>query len=169
MQPTGEVADTFSVPPAQTNDDRRCQPDRRSQPTSPWAAFLLTGRRLAPRRADERRQPHFVDRFSSVTFILVLTLLIASIIDAILTIELLRAGADELNPLMDHFLDYGIETFLSIKYVLTAGGIPLLLIFQHHQLFGTRIRVWHLLPAAVAMYAVLIAYQLVLLYYYGAP
>ena len=91
-------------------------------------------------------------------------LLVGSIVDAILTIHLLREGADELNPLMDHFLAHGIQPFLLVKYVLTAGGLPLLLIYQKHRLFGTRVRIGYLIPIAVAMYAVLIGYQLVLIH-----
>ena len=91
-------------------------------------------------------------------------LLLASIVDAILTIHLLREGADEINPLMDGLLEHGIQPFLIIKYVLTAGGLPLLLIYQKHRLFGTRVCVGYLIPIAVAMYAVLIGYQLVLIH-----
>jgi hypothetical protein len=163
MEPTGDGADALPVLPAQTGDERRREPDRRGQPTSPWGAFSFAGQRRRNRRAGDRRRPHFVDRFSSATFILVLMLLAASIVDAVLTIHLLREGADEINPLMDHFLAHGVQRFLLIKYVLTAGGLPLLLIYQNHYLFGTRIRVGYLIPIAVAMYAVLIGYQLILI------
>ena len=98
-------------------------------PTSLWAAFSPAGQRRRNRRAGDRRRPHFVDRFSSATFILILMLLAASIVDAVLTIQLLRAGTDEVNPLMDGLLDHGIQPFLVIKYALTAGGLPLLLIY----------------------------------------
>ena len=90
---------------AQGGVEKRTQPDRRGKPTGLWGAFPPAGQRLRNRRTDEHRQPYFTDRFSSAMFILVVLLLAASIVDAVLTIHLLRAGADEINPLMDGLLD----------------------------------------------------------------
>ena len=143
--------------------DKRSQPDRRREPTSPWAAFLPAGRRLRNRRADEHRRPYFVDRFPPSLLLLVLLLLAASILDAVLTLRLLQAGSQEINPLMNLVLGHGVEPFVLIKYVLTVAGLPLLLIFRNFYLFGTRMRVGHLIPTVVALYAVLIGYQLVLM------
>ena len=53
--------------------------------------------------------------------------------------------------------------FLIGKYVLTAVGLPLLLIFKNHCLFGTRFRVGYLILVIVALYLVLIAYQTILI------
>ena len=152
--------------PAESDIDQRSQSDRRQKPTSPWAAFPPAGQRMAARRAGEHWRPYFVDRFSSAMFIVILMLIIASIVDAILTIQLIEAGAREINPLMDRLLDNGILVFLLVKYVLTVAGLPLLLIFQNHYLFGTRLRVGYLIPLAVALYAILIGYQLVLMHKY---
>jgi hypothetical protein len=168
MNPRIETTMTGPDGPLAGKIERRTEPDRRKAPTNRWAAFSVSGRRLRNRRADEHRRAYFVDRFSPTTFVLVLMLLVASVIDAVLTIHLLRAGAKEINPLMDGLLERGIEPFLLIKYVLTAGGLPLLLIYQNHHLFGTRIRVGYLIPVVVAMYAVLIGYQLVLMHNYAA-
>ncbi len=96
--------------------------------------------------------------------IFIVLLLGASIVDAVLTIHLIRAGANEINPVMNHFLGQGIEAFLTAKYILTAAGLPLLLIFQNYYLFGTRLRVRYLIPLAVTLYAVLIGYQVVLVH-----
>ena len=143
--------------------EKRTQSDRRETPTSPWGAFPPAGQRVRNRRAGEHRQPYFVDRFSPAMLAIVLTLVLASIVDAILTIHLIDAGGDEINPLMDRLLDHGILAFVFGKYVLTVAGLPLLLILKNHYMFGTRLRVGHLIPAAVAMYSVLIGYQLVLM------
>jgi hypothetical protein len=152
--------------PAQPDAEKRARPDRRQKPTSPWWAFPPAGRRMRNRRADEHRRPYFVDRFPPAMLIFVLMLSIASMIDAILTIHLLEAGGDEINPFMDRLLEHGILPFLLVKYVLTVGGLPLLLIFKNYYLFGTRVRVGYLIPLAVAMYVVLIGYQLVLMHKY---
>jgi hypothetical protein len=144
--------------------DRRCQPDRRQDPTGPWEAFSLTGRRRRNRRADEHRQPYFVDRFSLTMLLGVLALVAASLIDAALTVQLLFVGGKEINPLMERLLTYGIGPFVVGKYLLTVAGLPLLLIFKNYHLFGTRLRVGYLIPVFVALYCVLIAYQLVLMH-----
>jgi hypothetical protein len=162
-----QVPVAASEPPADLDGDRRAQSDRRETPTSPWGAFPPAGGRMRNRRASEHRQPYFVDRFSLVMFITVLMLASASIVDAVLTIQLIEAGAREINPLMAHLLDHGIEPFLLGKYLLTVAGLPLLLIFQNYYLFGTRVRVGYLVPMAVGLYLVLIAYQLVLMHKYG--
>jgi hypothetical protein len=153
-------------PNAATEPDagRRGQSDRRQQPTSPWGAFPPAGQRMRYRRQSEHLRPYFVDRFSAGMMVVVLMLALASIVDAWLTIDLLEAGADEINPLMARLLEYGVLPFLLGKYVLTVIGIPLLLIFKNYYLFGTSFRVGHLIPLMVSMYAVLIAYQILLIH-----
>ena len=145
-----------SAPPA---GERRNVPDRRQKPTSPWGAFSWAGRRRQNRRADEHRRSYFVDCFSPAMLIGVLALVSASLVDAVLTVQLLNAGGKEINPLMDRLLAYGAGYFLLGKYLLTVAGLPLLLVFKNHYLFGTRLRVGHLIPVIVALYLMLIVYQ----------
>ena len=166
MNPFPDRLSGAAALPTGNNIERRLHPDRRDKPTNPWRVFFQTGRREKHRRTDEHRRSYFVDRFSTTTFIFIVLLLVASITDAVLTIQLLRAGAEEINPLMDHFIGHSIEAFLVVKYTLTAGGLPLLLIFQNHYLFGTRLRVRYLIPLTVALYAVLIGYQVMLMHKY---
>ena len=161
-----QISAAASDVPTESEIDQRTQSDRRKTPTSPWSAFPPARQRMACRRAREHWRPYFVDRFSSGMFIVILMLIIASIVDAVLTIQLIDAGASEINPLMTRLLEHGIRPFLFGKYVLTVVGLPLLLIFQNHCLFGTRIRVGYLIPMAVVMYLVLIGYQLVLMHKY---
>ena len=164
MRLVPHISAAASDVPAESDIDQRTPSDRRQTPTSPWAAFPPAGQRMACRRASEHGRPYFVDRFSSAMFVVIVMLMIASIVDAILTIQLIDAGAREINPLMDRLLDYGILPFLLGKYMLTVAGLPLLLIFKNHYLFGTPVRVGYLIPMAVAMYLVLIGYQLALMH-----
>jgi hypothetical protein len=143
--------------------ERRRRPDRRTRPTSPWAAIWPGGRRAKNRRAEDRRRPYFVDRFSSAELVFVLALVAGSLIDAGLTIYiLLDGGGAEVNPLMRCLLDRGIDTFVIGKYLVTVVGLPVLLIFNNHRVFG--MRVGRFIPVAVALYAVLISYQIVLIH-----
>ena len=148
---------------ADADADRRDQADRRREPTSPWAALPPAGQRMTCRRADEERQPYYVDRFSAAMWAGVLMLVAASLIDAWLTLHVLSAGGVEVNPVMHRLLDHSIEAFLVGKYLLTVLGLPVLLIFKNHYLFGTRIRVGFLIPLAVALYALVIGYQIALI------
>jgi hypothetical protein len=140
-------------------EDHRKLPDRRREPTRPWDALLPAGRRMLARRGDEHRRHYFVDRFSGGLLALIVTILVSCVLDAMLTVHLLGAGAEEINPLMNHLLQRGILSFLIGKYVLTSVGLLLLLVFKNYYLFGTRIRVGYWLPAIAAGYFALIAYQ----------
>ncbi len=99
-------------------------------------------------------------------FVFVMMLLAASMVDAVLTVQLLQEGGDEINPFMEHLLTYGILPFVLGKYVLTAVGMPLLVLFSGHYILNGRVRIGHLVPVVVAMYLVLISYQIVLMYQY---
>lgn len=118
---------------------------------------------MRARRAAEHRRPYFADRFPATLFALIVAMLILCVVDAVLTLELLPRGGAEFNPLMGCLLERGIRPFLIGKYVLTAAGMPLLLIFKNHYLFGTRFRVGYLIPIIVALYLGLIAYQTLLM------
>lgn len=144
------------------NSERRTVPDRRLLPTSPWAALVSGGQRSLNRRANEHLQHYFVDTYSAHTLFQVVLLLALSIVDAAITLLLIQTGCEEINPIMNHLLNYGLLTFLVGKYVLTASGIPLLLVFKNYYLFGTCFRVGYLIPVFIGMYVCLIGYQVCL-------
>jgi len=143
--------------------ERRGRSDRRAQPTSPWAAFPPTGQRMKNRRTCEHQQPYFTDRFPPFMLICIMALIVSSLVDAALTVHVLHGGGSEVNPVMGYLLNHGVQAFVVGKYLLTVIGLPVLLIFRNHYLFGTRLRVGYLIPVSVALYAVLIGYQIVLI------
>jgi hypothetical protein len=161
--PDSRVDEHGTAPLSAAEAERRAQSDRREKPTSPWAAFPPAGHRVRNRRVEEHRQPYFTDRFSPLIFVGVLMLIVATLVDAGLTIYVLQGGGSEANPLMDRLLSHGIEAFVVGKYLLTVIGLPVLLIFRNHYLFGTQLRVGYLIPISVALYAVLISYQVILI------
>lgn len=134
-------------------------PDRRATQTSLWSCLCGSGNRLSNRRASESRQYYFVDRFSVLTFTFVLLLLVFTLLDGIVTVHLLDRGCDELNPVMNYLLHKGLQPFFLGKYILTAAGLPVLLVFKNYALFGSRFRVGYLLPAFVGLYMILLCYQ----------
>ena len=145
------------------NEDRRMLSDRRLAATRAWDTLAGIGRRFRLRRAEEHGSPYFVDRFPFSTLAAIVTLLLMSIVDAVITIHLIPAGCCEVNPLMAALLDWGVLPFLVGKYVLTAAGLPVLLVFKNFTLFGTRFRVGYLIPVLVGLYVLLLIYQSALL------
>jgi hypothetical protein len=137
--------------------------DRRRRPTSPLDTLRRGGRRCRIRREEERQGPHFVDRFHAGTLAMVVALLGLTIADGVLTIELIGLNSEEANPLMAHLLQQGDSTFLLVKYIMTAAGLPFVVVYQHYPLCGTRFRVGWLLPVFLALYLVLLLHQWTLL------
>jgi hypothetical protein len=141
----------------------RAGADRRRRPTSPWDSIFHGGRRKRPRRELERRGGYFVDRFDAITLAMIVGLLGLTIADGVLTIELLDTNSEEINPVMAHLLMRGHSAFLIGKYVLTAAGLPFLVAYKNHPMFGTRFRAGFVLPVFVGLYLVLVVYQTQLL------
>jgi hypothetical protein len=145
-----------------STEARRDESDRRRRPTSPFDAFRAAGRRTRPRRDKERRGAFFVDRFDTVTLAMVLSLLCLTIVDGVLTIELLEINSQEANPFMAYLLNRGPLAFLLGKYVLTAIGLPFIVVYKNYPMFRTRFRVGFLLPVFIGLYLALLLYQSVL-------
>ena len=90
---------------------------------------------------------------------MIVGLLALSIADGILTIELLDRSSEEVNPFMALLLGRSRHAFLVGKYILTAAGLPFLVVFKNYRLFGTRFRVGYLFPVFIVLYLILISYQ----------
>jgi Domain of unknown function (DUF5658) len=148
--------------PERANDARNGS-DRRRRPTRPCDIFRHPARRIRPRRDHERDRDHFVDRIDGRTFFLAVLLLVLTLTDGAITLLLLEAGCEEINPAMSYLLSRGPLYFLLGKYALTTAGLPFLLIFRHFTLFRTKFRVGHLLPVFVGMYLILLGYQIALM------
>ena len=117
---------------------------------------------MSHRRLNEAHLPYFVDRFSTKAWILSLLLIVLSMVDAVATLILLGRGCEEINPVMSFFLGHGNQVFLLGKLFLTSAALPILLVFQNHYMFGTKLRVSYVLPTLVALFGTLNIYQLVL-------
>src|SRR3954471_15345772 len=117
-------------------------------------------RRVAPRRLMERHvvvtdwfQPHWLA-------ITILILLLCSA-DALLTLSLIARGGQELNPFMDPLVRGSGHAFAVWKFGLTATGVVFLTLLARLRVFGRAVGT--LLYIVLAMYAVLVGYELFLL------
>jgi hypothetical protein len=147
----------------QTPDERPRSGDRRKRRTRPWDAFRSPARRERYRREADLGPFSFVDRYDKSLGIMILSLLILTLTDGVLTMILIDLFCEEANPLMAVLIEHGPMTFVLGKYLMTAVCLPILLVFQHHRMFGTRFRVRHFFPIFIALYLSLLAYQLFLL------
>lgn len=143
--------------------ERRHGNDRRARSTTAWDPFFTPARRRRYRREEERDALVIVDRHDLTTALLMVALLVLTILDGAITLILVNAHCEEANPLMAPLVERGAWPFLVVKYALTACGLPVLLVFKNHRMFGSRFRVGHVLPILVGLYLALIVYQFALL------
>jgi hypothetical protein len=137
--------------------DRREAPDRRRRPFHALLVGSLAPRRRAHRRMDVRT-PHLLDLHDARWLAVALLILLLSIGDAFLTLELLDRGAVEINPVMDALLKRDSPAFGFVKVALTSFGVIVLTITARLHAFG-RIPVSLILYAVLGLYAGLIGYE----------
>ncbi len=133
---------------------------------SAWS-FLYGGfrpRRRSGRRHNDKAQI-FLDWHEPRFLYLALGIMLMSCTDALLTLNLLAVGAEELNVLMDGLITRDIGDFLMVKLGLTAVSVVLLVVAANRKFLG-RIQVFRILEFFCAGYALLIVYELYLINLY---
>lgn len=145
--------------------ERRSGIDRRARPTSPLSWSSLTGSRRYARRKADRNIHYYVDRYGLPSVFALFVTLIFSLADAFFTMRLIAAGAEELNPVMKFFLQFGPVPFVVAKYILTAAGLTWLLIHKEYPMFSGRITVKVFFLAIPVSYGLLLIYEIMLLHH----
>lgn len=136
--------------------ERRGTTDRRARPTTLLGSLRPGGRRRGFRRAGEGLN-RYVDRLSGPTILLSILILLASILDATLTLRHLQNGGRELNPLMHAVLEGGVALFAAVKILATGLGVIVLAIHQNYALGRLALRI------AAVVYIALLGYHAFLL------
>ena len=113
-------------------------------------------RRRLPRRANEQMLAA-VDWHHPQWLATAILMLLFSSADALLTLELMRRGAHEANPLMRPLVGGSALAFTLVKVGLTAGGVVVLTLLARMRIFGR-------LPAGLLLYLFLAAYGTLILY-----
>jgi uncharacterized protein DUF5658 len=106
-------------------------------------------RRRAGRRATDHRV--VIDWHSPRLLIPVFGILGLCVLDACLTVMLMRHGAAELNPVMALFLPHNLVSFALTKLALTGAGLCVLVACS-------RMRLFRRIPGEAVVYAVLGVY-----------
>lgn len=139
----------------------RRQSERRRRVLRALLLGSFRARRRRPRRADEQALAA-VDWHHPQWLATAILILVFSCADAGLTLELMRLGAYEANPLMRPLVGGSAVIFTLVKVGLTAGGVILLTLLAGMRAFG-RLSAGLLLYALLAGYATLIVYEFRLL------
>lgn len=129
------------------------QADRRRGRTPLLSPFLFVGRRRGGRRGGEQ-QYQYVDRPGAWMVTAFAAVLALSLFDAWFTLDLLRRGAEEANPVMLAALELGDRAFVFIKTAMTIVAMGFLCLHKN----------WPLGRLSVALallgYSVLTAYHI---------
>jgi len=105
-----------------------------------------------------------MDSYSQSLFAVIIGILCLSLIDAVMTLHLIGHGATEINPIMAYFLDKGTVTFVAAKYILTTVAVIIILLVKNSYLPRTRIRSKNLFIFAIASFALVIIWEIWLVY-----
>mgnify|MGYP005657067795 FL=1 len=152
-------------PPAEQDKNRSDSTARRENEGLPGLRYLFFGRRKEVRRNDDNQESYFLDHYSSRVFAIIIGIILLSLTDAMLTLYLIRNGAAEVNPVMEHFLRYGTLPFLAAKYLLTTASIVLLLIYKNVHIFGTKIRAKYLFIVIFLIFASVVVWEVYLIFF----
>lgn len=139
---------------AESSDQRRYEgPDRRARPTRMVSRYLFTGRRRGGRRGGEGDLV-YVDRPGGWIALAFAAIVGLSLLDAWFTLDLIKSGATEANPVMRAALNLGDRPFVVIKTLMTMVAVGFLCLHKN----------WPLgrlcLGISLVGYSVLILYHL---------
>jgi hypothetical protein len=88
----------------------------------------------------EMHRACMAETHSAKTLAVILLIILLSITDAYLTLDLIDRGAVELNPIMAYYLNHGALAFFGMKYLLTCASIIIILIIKDLYLFRTKVQ-----------------------------
>ena len=117
-------------------------------------------RRLSRRHDDQNLL--LLDFYEPRMVYLALAILLLSCTDAFFTLNLLGAGAEEVNLVMKTLLDRSVGSFLWVKIAMTGASVILLVVLAQRRFMGW-FRVVRVMEVACLGYAALIVYEIVLL------
>jgi hypothetical protein len=136
--------------------DRRLSYDRRNLT---WRTFVQGG--LTPRRRGARRDAEhhgLVDWHEAHLLFLAIAILLLSVTDALLTLTLMKHGAQEANPMLAFLIGSYPRLFAVAKMALTGAGVLVLVVLARARVFRV-IKVSTLMHWCLLGYVVLITYE----------
>ena len=134
--------------------------DRRKRKIPPLKYLLLGGRRKRIRRKEDENGLIILDTHGPWVFVLAVIILVLSIIDGLLTLNLIGRGAHEINPVMSYLIQLNPYIYFFTKCFLTAISVIILILFRNYRSKIFRVRITNLLPVIAVLFIIVIFYQL---------
>ncbi|MBI3561780.1 MAG: hypothetical protein HY080_08700 [Gammaproteobacteria bacterium] len=122
-----------------------------------FLAFTKTQRRRVRRVLDTGPQAYYSDEYSLFISCVALTTIVLCTVDAVLTLRLIEQGLYEFNPVAAWLLQQGVVWFFTLKFLITAVGVVVIMLHRQFKMFG--VRGYHILVACMAGYVALVNYQ----------
>jgi hypothetical protein len=139
------------------NFDRRIDKDRRKEPTPGLSRYTLLGRRKTIRRKTDLQQGGYVDRYSSVLFFVLISIVGLNVLDALFTLMILDLKGWEANPVVSSVITLYGTKFWIWKFFIVSVSLVLLCLHSTFRL------VKELIVAAGCLYFMVVVYQIFLL------
>lgn len=143
--------------------ERRSGKDRRKRSFNFLRRPFSPGRRRTLRRKADRCRFFLFDFYSPKLFVAIVLVLMLSVVDALLTLWLVSEGAQELNPVMAYFLNFGSDIFLLSKYLITAASVVIVVLLNYITFQRVRFPMGELLRYFAACFAAVVIWETVLL------
>ena len=134
--------------------------DRRKRKIPPLKYLLFGGQRKRIRRKEDEGKLIILDTHGHWVFVLTVIILVLSIIDGLLTLNLVSRGAQEVNPLMSFLIHINPYIYFFVKCFLTIVAVIILILLRNYRSKIFRMRVANLLPLIAVFFVLVIFYQL---------
>lgn len=142
--------------------ERRSDQDRRRDHLKAFTAQFVNPRRSINGRRETDSHGFCVDMHEPELLVVVLATLSLCVVDVYATLTLLQRGGSELNPIMRVLIEADVWWFFTFKYVVTAGGLLVLLSYKNFRLYKKFSGI-HTLYGILVVYILLVIYEVRLL------
>ena len=139
--------------------DRRLEKDRRKRPTPGLSRYTFFGRRKMMRRKADWQKGGYVDRYSSILFFFLISIIGLNVLDAFFTLMILDLKGWEANPVVQSVINLYGTKFWIWKFSIVSISLALLCLHSRFRL------VRELIVAVGCLYFMVVVYQIFLLLY----
>ena len=137
--------------------DKRIEKDRRRQPTPGLSRYTFLGRRKMMRRKTDWQKGGYVDRYSSILFFFLISIVGLNVLDAFLTLLILDLKGWEANPVVNSVITLYGTKFWIWKFFIVS--VPLALLCLHSRFKWVK----EIIVVISCLYIMVVAYQVFLL------
>ncbi len=146
--------------------ERRSGQDRRKNRFNLFRRPFSSRRRRSLRRKVDQLGFYLLDYYNPKIFYAVTLILLLSVADALLTLWLISAGAEELNPVMAYFLDISSNAFMMVKYLMTSTSVVIVVVLNYVFIQRIRLRSGDLLNYFAGCFAAVVTWEIILIVRY---